>query len=218
MVLTHKDASSLLKKYQIPLIKTKKVSNWEEVLNIANKWGFPLALKIDSPKILHKTDIGGVITNIQGKKELKVAWQKLQKIAKKYKGEVIVQPNVKGLEVIIGAKKDPVFGGVVMFGIGGIFVEVFKDVSFRIAPISKKEAKKMIKEIKGYPILKGYRGQNPVNIDKLTEILVSVSKLIQKEKNIQEIDLNPVIVDQKRALVVDAKILTNQTHYETRPR
>ncbi len=209
MVLTHKDASSLLKKYQIPLIKTKKASNWEEVLNIANKWGFPLVLKIDSPKILHKTDIGGVITNIQDKKELKVAWQKLQKIAKKYKGEVVVQPNVKGLEVIIGAKKDPVFGGVVMFGIGGIFVEVFKDVSFRIAPISKKEAKKMIKEIKGYPILKGYRGQKPVNIDKLTEILVSVSKLIQKEKNIQEIDLNPVIVDQKRALVVDAKIILN---------
>lgn len=218
MILRFDEVAKLLKKYEIPMIETRKIKKLEEVLNIGNKWGFPLVLKLDSKRILHKTDIGGVITNIQNKKELEEAWQKIKKTAAKYTSDVLIQPYVKGVEIIIGAKRDPVFRGVVMFGIGGIFVEVFKDVSFRIAPISKKEAKKMIKEIKGYPILKGYRGQKPVNIDKLTEILVSVSKLIQKEKNIQEIDLNPVIVDQKRALVVDAKIFTNQTHYETRPR
>jgi len=209
MILKFEEATKLLKKYKIPIIETRKIKKLEEVLNIGNKWGFPLVLKLDSKRILHKTDIGGVITNIQNKKELEEAWQKIKKAATKYKSDIIVQPYIKGKEVIIGAKRDPVFGGVVMFGLGGIFVELFKDVSFRIAPISKKEAKKMIGEIKGYQILKGYRGQKPVNIDKLTEILVSISKLIQKEKNIQEIDLNPVIVNQKKALVVDAKIIIN---------
>ena len=207
MILRFEEATKLLKTYKIPIIKTRKIKKLEEVLNIGNKWGFPLVLKLDSAEILHKTDIGGVITNIQNKKELTKAWQKIKKVATKYKSDVIVQPYIKGVEIIIGAKKDAVFGPVVMFGLGGIFVEVFRDVSFRVAPLSKKEAQKMIEEIKGYQILKGYRGQKPVNVEQLAEILVSISQIMQNEKNIQEIDLNPVIATEKKALVVDAKII-----------
>jgi len=207
MILRFEEATKLLKTYKIPIIKTRKIKKLEEVLNIGNKWGFPLVLKLDSAEILHKTDIGGVITNIQNKKELTKAWQKIKKVATKYKSDVIVQPYIKGVEIIIGAKKDAVFGPVVMFGLGGIFVEVFRDVSFRVTPLSKKEAQKMIEEIKGYQILKGYRGQKPVNVEQLAEILVSISQIMQNEKNIQEIDLNPVIATEKKALVVDAKII-----------
>ena len=207
MILRFEEATKLLKTYKIPIIKTRKIKKLEEVLNIGNKWGFPLVLKLDSAEILHKTDIGGVITNIQNKKELTKAWQKIKKVATKYKSDVIVQPYIKGVEIIIGAKKDAVFGPVVMFGLGGIFVEVFRDVSFRVAPLSKKEAQKMIEEIKGYQILKGYRWQKPVNVEQLAEILVSISQIMQNEKNIQEIDLNPVIATEKKALVVDAKII-----------
>lgn len=207
MILRFEEATKLLKTYKIPIIKTRKIKKLEEVLNIGNKWGFPLVLKLDSAEILHKTDIGGVITNIQNKKELTKAWQKIKKVATKYKSDVIVQPYIKGVEIIIGAKKDAVFGPVVMFGLGGIFVEVFRDVSFRVTPLSKKEAQKMIEEIKGYQILKGYRWQKPVNVEQLAEILVSISQIMQNEKNIQEIDLNPVIATEKKALVVDAKII-----------
>jgi len=207
MILRFEEATKLLKTYKIPIIETRKIKKLEEVLNIGNKWGFPLVLKLDSAEILHKTDIGGVITNIQNKKELTKAWQKIKKVATKYKSDVIVQPYIKGVEIIIGAKKDAVFGPVVMFGLGGIFVEVFRDVSFRVTPLSKKEAQKMIEEIKGYQILKGYRGQKPVNVEQLAEILVSISQIMQNEKNIQEIDLNPVIATEKKALVVDAKII-----------
>ena len=209
MILRFEEATKLLKTYKIPIIETRKIKKLEEVLNIGNKWGFPLVLKLDSAEILHKTDIGGVITNIQNKKEITKAWQKIKKVATKYKSDIVVQPYIKGEEVIIGAKRDSVFGGIVMFGLGGIFVELFKDVSFRIAPISKKEAKKMIGEIRGYQILKGYRTKKPVNINQLVEILVRVSKLIQKEKSIKEIDLNPIIANEKRVLVVDAKIIPN---------
>jgi len=207
MILRFEEATKLLKTYKIPIIETRKIKKLEEVLNIGNKWGFPLVLKLDSAEILHKTDIGGVITNIQNKKEITKAWQKIKKVATKYKSDIVVQPYIKGVEIIIGAKKDAVFGPVVMFGLGGIFVEVFRDVSFRVTPLSKKEAQKMIEEIKGYQILKGYRGQKPVNVEQLAEILVSISQIMQNEKNIQEIDLNPVIATEKKALVVDAKII-----------
>jgi acyl-CoA synthetase (NDP forming) len=207
MVLRFEEATKLLKKYKIPIIETRKIKKLEEILNIGNKWGFPLVLKLDSTRILHKTDIGGVITDIQNRKELKEAWQKIKKVATKYKSDIIIQPYIKGVETIVGAKRDVVFGPVIMFGLGGIFVEVFKDVSFRLAPISKKEAKEMIREIKGYQILKGYRGHKTVNIDNLVEILIRVSRLMTNEKNIQEVDLNPVIVTEKGARVVDVKII-----------
>jgi len=198
----------LLSKYKIPVVKGKIVKSKKELLSFVKKVGFPVVLKIFSPDILHKTDIGGVILDIEDRESLSAAWDKISKLTKSKKADILIQKQEKGTEVIIGAKRDPVFGPVIMFGLGGIFAEALKDVSFRLAPISKKEAKEMISEIKGSKILKGYRGQKPVNLLKLEEILLSLSELITKEKNVKEVDLNPVIVNDKKAIVVDVKIIT----------
>ena len=123
-----------------------------------------------------------------------------------FKGKIIIQPKIKGKEIIIGIKKDPSFGKVIMVGMGGIFTEIFKDVSLRINPIKEKEAKKMLKELKSYPLLKGFRNQKGVNTKKLVKLIVKVSELAKEEKNIKEIDFNPVIVNSKQAVIVDPKI------------
>jgi len=209
MLLEFEKAQKLLEKYKIPVIETKVVNNLQEVLNFLKKHGVPVVLKIESTKILHKTDIGGVITDISNKKELIQNWKKIKKLAQKYKAKILIQKQITGYEVIIGAKQDPVFGPVIMFGLGGIFVEVFKDVSFRLAPITKKETQEMIKEIKGYKILKGYRGKKAINLKQIESILFNLSKLITKNHQIQEVDLNPVIVNEKQAQVVDVKIMVS---------
>ncbi len=216
MLLKFNEAEKILKKYNIPVITTGEISNKKEAIEFSKKSGFPLVLKLDSPYILHKTDIGGVILDIKNKEELKSGLVKISKIAKKYKAEILIQKQIPGIYIIMGAKKDPVFGPLVMFGLGGIFVEILKDVSFRLAPITKTEARKMIKEIRGYKILKGYRSQKPVDINNLSKILANLSKMIAKEKNIQEIDLNPLIVNEKKVLVVDAKIIINSKFKKTK--
>jgi acyl-CoA synthetase (NDP forming) len=213
MLLSFDKTQKLLSQYKIPFIKSRLAKNKLEALRFGELIGYPVVLKIVSSEILHKTDINGVKLNIKNPGELKKSFDEIiksikQKAPKAKVEGVLVQKQKEGTEIIIGTKRDPVFGPVIMFGLGGIFVEVFKDVSFRLAPITEKEAKEMIKEIKGYKILAGFRGRKPVNLKKLAEILVNLSKLIQKEKNIKEIDLNPVIVNEIEAMVVDAKILS----------
>ncbi|MBU4078522.1 acetate--CoA ligase family protein, partial [Patescibacteria group bacterium] len=170
------------------------------LLEFAKDVGYPLALKISNA--LHKTDVGGVILDIENKKELIESYKKISKISK----EIIVQEMIKGEKIIMGAKTDSVFGPIVLFGLGGIYVEILKDISFRLAPITRVEAKEMISEIKGYDILKGARGKQGVKIDELETMLLSLSDLIVKE-DIKEIDLNPVIANSKQTIAVDAKIL-----------
>ena len=211
MLLNFKKSSKLLQKYKIDLVDTKIVRSQKETFFFFEKTKKPLVLKIDSTKVLHKTDIGGVILNIQNKAQLKEAFEKIKKVAQRYKGEVIAQPQVSGIELIVGGKKDPLFGPIIMFGLGGIFVEVFRDVAFRLAPITKKEAREMIREIKGFEILKGARGKEGINIEKLAEILVNLSNLISQESNISEVDLNPVIANKKEAWVVDTKVITQNS-------
>jgi len=128
-------------------------------------------------------------------------------IAKEKKAKVLIQKMEMGVQLITGAKLDPVFGPVIMFGTGGIFAELFQDVSFRITPFGKKEAKEMIQEIKGYKLLKGYRNQEKVSLKSLQSILLNLSFLMEKEQNIKEVDFNPVIANKDGAVVVDAKIL-----------
>lgn len=210
--LTFEETEKLLEKYNIPFAKTKLCKSKKEAASFAKRIGFPLALKIVSPDILHKTDIGGVKLMIMNEKDLKQAWNEILVSFKKQKPKVqikgiLVQEMIAGKEVVIGMKRDKSFGPVLMFGLGGIFIELFKDTVFRVAPATKKEARKMIKELKGFAILKGARGQKPVDIEKIVQIIVKVSKLSLTEKNIKEIDLNPIIVNEKEASVVDAKFL-----------
>jgi hypothetical protein len=151
---------------------------------------------------------GGVKTNIQNKEEFEIAWEEIQKnVEGKNIEGILVQEMLKGNEVALGMKKDSQFGPVLMFGLGGIFIEIIKDVSFRVAPLNKEEAMGMIKEIKGFKILEGARGRKKVDLDKIVEIIVSISNLSMKEENIQSIDFNPVMINENRACIADFRII-----------
>lgn len=211
-LLGFEKTKQLLVEYKIPFCESYLVSSKSEALKASKKIGFPVVLKIVSPDILHKTDIGAVKTGIENEQELEKSFQQILCSVKKKRPQaeiegVLVQEQIQGTEVVIGMKKDRTFGPVLMFGLGGVLVEVLKDVAFRVAPITKTQGLEMIKEIKGFKVLKGFRGKKPVNLDTITEILVKVSNLSLKEKEIKEIDLNPVMVNEKRALVVDPRFL-----------
>ena len=206
--LSFSKTKKLLLKYKIPFCRTKLAKSKKEAEDFAKNIGYPVVLKISSPDIFHRTEIRGVKTNIRNKKELREAWDEILIQVKKRKPEaeiegILVQEELKGIEVILGMKRDKQFGPVLMFGLGGIFSEVLKDTSLRIAPVSKSEAKEMIKEIRGYEVLKGFRGRGSANIKKIIETIVNLSNLSFKEE-IAEIDLNPIIISKKRALAVDA--------------
>jgi acetate---CoA ligase (ADP-forming) subunit beta len=192
------DTLRLIKKYNLNFIDSKNIKSECDL----NQLKFPIVMKVASEEIVHKSDVGGVIVGIKNEEEAKLIYTKLKKISNK----IIVQKMAKGKEVIIGMKRDAQFGPVIMFGLGGIFVELMKDVSFRICPVDKKNALDMIKEIKSSKILKGIRGDKPVNINKLAEIIVGISELSMKE-DIEEIDLNPVMVNEETAIIVDARFM-----------
>lgn len=211
-LLNFQQTKKLLLEFKIPICQTWLAESKKEALNLAKKIGYPVVLKISSPDIFHKSDIGGVKVGIKNEKELKKAWDEILVQIKKKKPQarvegILVQKKEEDIEVAAGMKKDLQFGPVLMFGLGGVFIEVLKDVVFRIAPVREKEALRMIKEIKGYKILEGFRGQKPVNIKKLAEIISNLSKLSLKEKKLNEIDLNPIFVNEKEALVADAKFI-----------
>lgn len=159
--LTEFESRQVLQFYKIPLARAELAKNVGGAVNFAKKIGFPVVLKISSPDIIHKTDVGGLLINLRNEEEVRAAFNKIMKDVKKKVPKarihgMLVQKMVEdGREVIVGGKKDPSFGQVLMFGLGGIFVEVFEDVSFRAVPIDRKTAEEMVKEIKGYKILKG---------------------------------------------------------------
>ena len=211
--LLEPEAKIICLEYGIPVTKFKVASNQKEASKYADEIGYPVVLKIVSPDIIHKSDAGGVIINLKTPAEVMAGYTKILENVKKYKAEakivgVLVQemaPN--STEVIVGAIKDPQFGQTVMFGLGGIFVEVLKDVNFRIAPLNVDDAKEMITELKAYPLLRGFRNTPPADIDALVGILCSTSRLVMDYPEIKELDLNPVLVYQKGAKTVDARII-----------
>jgi len=207
------EAKKILQKHGIPVTKEFLAKNAGQARDFAEKIGYPVALKIQSPDILHKSDAGGVILGLKTGEEVAKAYEKILKNAKNYDRHakilgVLVQEMIEeGHQCIIGTKKDPQFGPVLMFGFGGIFVEVFKDVSFRIIPIERKDAKEMISEIKGYAILKGVRGQKPVNFKSLENALLKVSGMVWRDKRIEELDINPLFVSSSGVKAADARII-----------
>jgi len=213
-ILTEHEAKKVLSKYGILVTQGSIAKSADEAFRIASSIGFPVAMKISSPDISHKSDVGGVVLNIK-KEDVKAAYSDMISNVRKavpganIEGVLVQQMAPSGHEVIVGIKKDAQFGHALMFGLGGIFVEIYKDVSFRVTPIDKKEALEMISEIKGYPILKGIRGRKPADIDAVADVLVSVSELAQKE-NIVELDINPLIVGEKGAIAVDARAMVEK--------
>jgi len=218
--LSEYESKKVLREYGIPLAAETLAKSVDHALAFAERAGYPLVMKVDSPDIPHKTEAGVVKLNIGDAHAVRTAYDDLLKKAKAYAPNasingVLVQEMVKGgTEVIIGVKKDPQFGPTVLFGLGGIFVEVMKDFSLRIAPISMTEAMEMIDDTKGARILKGIRGRKPADINALCETLVKVSRMaIDSKDRISELDLNPVIVlpEGEGVRVVDALIITEQS-------
>jgi len=212
-LLTEIESKELLKDAKIPVVETRLATSKTEAMELAKKMGFPVVMKIVSPDVVHKSDAGGVKLNIQNATQAGKAYSEILASIKKHypKAKIVgitVQKMAKqGIEVIIGMTKDAQFGPVIMFGLGGILVEVLKDVSFRIVPMTKRDAAEMITEIKGFPILKGYRGQDPADVPYLEELIVKVSDFVDKNPEIKELDLNPVFAYKSGALAVDARII-----------
>ncbi len=207
-------AKEMCASYGIPVTKFKVVKTRAEALLAADELGFPVVLKIVSPDIIHKSDVGGVILNLKTSQEISDAYGDLLKrikcrVPKATITGVLVEEMAlsPAVEVIVGATKDRHFGPTIMFGLGGIFVEALKDVSFRIAPITEIDALDMIKEVKAYPLLKGYRNTPPSDINAIKDILMRVSKMVIENPEIKELDLNPILVYEKSAKVVDARII-----------
>ena len=209
--LTEYDCRTLLKKYNIKVPKAYLAKSEDDAISHAEKIGYPVVIKLMSPDVLHKTDTGGVILNIDGPESLRKAYNKIIANAKtqgniKIDG-ILVEETLTGVQIITGVSQDPQFGPIVMFGLGGIFVEILHDVSFRVIPITMHDAEKMISEIKAYNILCGARGQKPVNIRAISDTLLKISNMIQNEKNILEFDINPLFVNEKEAVCGDAKMI-----------
>ena len=200
--LPEHESKEFLEKHGIKTARCILAKSEGEAVKAAKQIGFPVVMKVVSQKIVHKSDVGGVLLDIRSEEEVRRAFRRLMEI----EGEAInVQPMLKkGIETIIGIIEDEQFGKAIMFGLGGVFVEVYGDVSFRILPITRRDAKEMIREIKGYKILEGYRGFKG-DVEGLAELLVKVSEIAEKE-NIKEMDLNPVFVYEKGYAVADARV------------
>jgi acyl-CoA synthetase (NDP forming) len=212
--LSFSESYALLKKYDIPVVDSILVKNEKELAKACSKLKFPLAMKISSPDIIHKTDVNAVILNINSvanaKKEYKNLLKNIKKNYPKARIEgVVMQKMGSGLEIIAGLKKDEIFGVAIIFGLGGIFVEALGDVTLRIVPITKKDVYEMMDELKAKKILLGIRGKKYC-INSLVNLLLNLSKLGDKEKNIIEMDLNPIFVNEKNAIVADIRILAGE--------
>ncbi len=204
MLLDFSSQEKLLKKYKLKTPPTLLVKNQSELFSFIEKNNYPIVLKIFSTKHLHRTEVKGVIKNINTKKEALDAFLKLNKI-KNIDG-VIIQKQIDGFEFVIGIKNDTVFGKTIMFGTGGTMIELFNDVSFRLLPISKKDTNEMLDEVKGKKLLGGFRGKEKINKNIVIETLLNVNKFAL-HNDFKEVDFNPVIINSKGAFFCDAKII-----------
>lgn len=216
--LSELESKQVLAAWNIPVNRTQLAKDAEEAVKIAREIHYPVVLKIASPDILHKTDARGVMVGISSEIELQQAFNKIINNAREYKPDanilgVVVQEYIPpAREVIVGALQDPSFGATVMFGLGGVWVEVLKDVSFRLAPLSLDEAREMIEEVKGYPVLAGIRGSPPADIDATATLIQKVGQLAYEFPEIAELDINPVFVfDAGKGVVsADARIVLGE--------
>ncbi len=212
-ILTEIESKKLLADAGIKVVETVLAASAKEVVEISERIGYPVVLKIASPDITHKSDIGGVKVGLKDRREAEKAYEEIMSAVRekqpdaRIEGVSVQKMAEPGIEIIIGMFKDAQFGPVLMFGLGGIFVEVLKDVTFRVVPLTKRDAHTMINEIKGYSLLTGYRGQEPVDIPFLEGMLLKLSSFAEKNPQIKELDLNPVFAYGKGAVAVDARIV-----------
>jgi len=212
-LLTEIEAKQMLEEAGVPVSPARLAKTRDEAVAVANELGFPIVLKIVSPQITHKSDVGGVALGLSSAAEVGDAFDRVVASAKQHvpdatiEGVAVQRMERQGTEVIVGVTKDPQFGPVLMFGLGGVLVEVLKDVAFRVIPIKERDARQVIREIKGYPLLEGYRGSEAADVGKLQDLLLQVSSFIEAHPEVAELDLNPVFAYRDGVIAVDARIV-----------
>jgi len=216
--LSEFECKRILEHCGIPVTREGLATSAEQAVELAQTLGYPVVLKIQSAEILHKSDAGGVMLGLGSEDEVRRGYHEILRNTRSSAPEaaiqgVLVQEMVEGgVEVILGSIKDPIFGPVIMFGLGGIFVEALGDVSFRVAPLSRNDAEDMIAEIKGYRVLQGMRGREPADLDAIADAILSVSRLVTDHRDtIDELDINPLVVFPHGAKAVDALITTSRS-------
>jgi acyl-CoA synthetase (NDP forming) len=211
--LPEPEAITLLEKNHLPYPENGYAKSADEAVEIANKIGYPVVLKIVSHEVIHKSDVGGVKINLQNPQDVYNAFIDIEKALQehipdaKFDGTLLCKQATSGIELIVGGMRDVMFGPCLMVGLGGIFAEILKDVSFRIVPFSKIDAIEMLQELKGYSVLTGVRGGEKANIDTLAEFLVRISTFLYENSWIQELDFNPVRISGNNITILDARIL-----------
>lgn len=207
-------SKKILENHRIPFVKSFLARNSDEAIIMANNIGYPVALKVVSSQAVHKTDLGAVKLNVVSDREVEESFKQIvnsvrQKVHGAKISGVLVQKMIDGVQTIVGGKTDETFGHVMLFGLGGIFVEVLEDSSFRVVPINKLDAGEMILETKAHKLLSDFRGKK-YDVKAVEEILLRVSKLLQKNPKIVEFDINPLMVLTKGAVAVDARIVLGE--------
>jgi acyl-CoA synthetase (NDP forming) len=212
-VLLEPEAKAVCQAYRLPVPAFQVATTQREAVEFAEKVGFPVVMKIISRDILHKTEAGGVLLGLNSTVDVENGYTSILSNAKAYKsnarvdGILVQHMAATGTEIIVGGLRDLQFGPVVMFGLGGIFTEVLNDVTFRLAPIDEREAREMIGEIRGHRLLAGFRGQPPADEEAVASTLVRVSMIMNENRSIAQIDLNPIMVYRSGCSIVDARIL-----------
>ena len=213
--LTPRESAELAKAYGIPVLEKPLARSLEEAIDIAEKIGYPIALEVESPQIIHKTEVGGIVLNVNSKEELKAEYVRMLENVKsklpeaKIEGVIVRKMAERGKEVLIGMSRDPIFGPLIAFGSGGIMVELIKDVTFRVAPLSLEDVEEMVRETKAYNLLKGFRGEPESDIDVVKDVILRVSKMAEDIEEIKELDINPFFVYEKGkgGLAIDIKVI-----------
>ncbi len=217
-ILTEETSKELLSAYGIPVTEPRPARSPDEAVELAEELGYPVVLKVWSPQITHKTDVGGVVLNLRSAKAVREAFTRIVSRAKEKRPDaevlgVTVQPMVtarEGFEMILGAKKDPTFGTVIMAGMGGVAAEVFRDRALGLPPLNERLAFRMLESLRSWKLLSGYRGKPGANIDKLIEILMRFSYLVADFPEIKELDINPLLATPEEVIALDARVVVDK--------
>jgi len=206
--LSEYESKQVLAAYEIPVTREKLVDDVKDLVSATEEIGLPLVLKGCSSDLAHKTEKGLIRVDIRNEKEARTAFEEIMGAMEGPDKAVLAQEMVKGpRELVVGLTRDPQFGPCVMFGLGGIFTEILKDISFRVAPLEKRDALEMMQEIKGHKILEAIRGMEAADLDMLTKILINVGRIGMEHEKVKEIDINPVIISGSRPVAVDALVV-----------
>lgn len=215
-LLTEVESKELLASAGVPVAVARLATSADDAAKAADAIGYPVVIKIVSGEIAHKSDVGGVALGLADAAAVRAAYENMMAAVKQAAPQakvdgVSVQPMAKpGTEVIVGMTTDAQFGPVMMFGLGGIMVEVLKDVAFRIVPLEARDARQMVREIRGFPVLQGVRGQAPADVAALESLILRVSSFVEQHPEIAELDLNPVLAYADGALAVDARVVLKE--------